>query len=197
MTKIRVYGDLAKFLKKRVFSAGVSSVAEAVRFLVANFPAVEQYISEGTYRICLADRDIDETEIVAPSGSQEIKIIPVIAGAGGVFKAIAGVVLIGLSFIPGFQFLGVIGAGLLLNGVAQLLTPVQKLSNTREDPGDPRKSYGFSSVQNTSRQGTPVPIVYGECWVGSVVISMGIDLDQQSSGGGMSTVQQVVSSKGK
>jgi predicted phage tail protein len=43
---------------------------------------------------------------------------------------------------------------------------------------DPRKSYSFSGIQNTSRAGTPVPIVYGETVVGSVVISAGIDTVQ-------------------
>jgi predicted phage tail protein len=43
---------------------------------------------------------------------------------------------------------------------------------------DPRKSYSFSGIQNTSRQGVPVPIVYGETVVGSVVISAGIDTVQ-------------------
>ena len=43
---------------------------------------------------------------------------------------------------------------------------------------DPRKSYSFSGVQNTSRQGVPVPVVYGEVLVGSVVISAGVDTVQ-------------------
>jgi hypothetical protein len=47
-----------------------------------------------------------------------------------------------------------------------------------QDNNDPRKSYSFSGIQNTSRQGTPVPIVYGETLVGSVVISAGIDTVQ-------------------
>jgi predicted phage tail protein len=41
----------------------------------------------------------------------------------------------------------------------------------------PQESYSFSGIQNTSRQGTPVPVVYGETIVGSVVISAGIDVD--------------------
>jgi predicted phage tail protein len=48
-------------------------------------------------------------------------------------------------------------------------------SDTQDDP---RKSYSFSGIQNTSRQGVPVPIVYGETLVGSVVISAGIDTVQ-------------------
>jgi predicted phage tail protein len=73
-----------------------------------------------------------------------------------------------------------VGASLVLGGVAQLLTPVPKVpqgaaSNTDQDP---RKSYSFSGIQQTSRQGVPVPVVYGETLVGSVVISAGVDTVQ-------------------
>ena len=43
---------------------------------------------------------------------------------------------------------------------------------------DPRISFNFSGTQNTSRAGTPVPIVYGEIITGSVVISGAIDTEQ-------------------
>lgn len=181
MTKIKLYGALAKFLKKRVFHAEVSSPAEAIRFLVANFPEVEEHITNHNYRVFIADTDIDETELNHPCGTNEIKIIPVTQGAGGALRIISGTALIALSFIPGFQILGAIGASLVLGGISQLLTPVPKLSGSNTDPSDPRKSYSFSSVQNTSRQGSPIPIVYGECLVGSIVVSIGVDLNQVSA----------------
>ena len=43
---------------------------------------------------------------------------------------------------------------------------------------DPRISFGFSGIQNTSRAGTSHPIAYGEIVTGSVVISAGIDTNQ-------------------
>jgi hypothetical protein len=56
-------------------------------------------------------------------------------------------------------------------------------ANTQDstDEGDPRKSFSFSGIQNVSRAGVPVPVVYGETLVGSVVISAGIDIVQVSS----------------
>ena len=62
--------------------------------------------------------------------------------------------------------------------MAQLLTPVPTVPTGIDSPKDPRKSYSFSGVQQTSRAGVPVPIVYGETLVGSVVISAGIDTVQ-------------------
>ena len=189
MREIRIYGALAKFLKRRVFRAEVASAAEAVRFLVANFPAVEKHMADQHYRVSLGQRDLDLEEIHDPAGQQVIKIVPVVAGAGKVGSIIAGVALIALAIINPFgaaaifgtavsTIVGGIGVTLVLGGVAQLLTPTPKLSLGSDSNNDPRRSYSFSSIQNTSRQGTPVPVVYGETIVGSVVISAGIDIAQ-------------------
>jgi predicted phage tail protein len=189
LREIRVYGRLAKFLGRRVFRAEVASAAEAVRFLVANFPQLEKHMADQHYRVSVGGYDLSEDELHDPAGQQQIKIVPVLAGAGAVGRIIAGVALIvlasfvGLGAIAGVALNSIVfgvGASLVLGGVAQLLTPVPKMpqgaaSNTDQDP---RKSYSFSGIQQTSRQGTPVPLVYGETLVGSVVISAGIDTVQ-------------------
>ena len=188
MREIRIYGKLAKFLKRRVFHAEVGSVAEAIRFLVTNFPQVEPHMMEQHYRVSLDSSDIELDQIHYPVGHETIKIVPVIAGAGAVGRIIAGVALIaGALLIPGFAawagptayalIIGV-GASLALGGVSQLLTPVPATPRGLDSPDDPRKSYSFSSIQNTSRSGTPCPIVYGETIVGSIVVSAGIDISQ-------------------
>ena len=127
--------------------------------------------------------------------------MPVVAGAGAVGRIIAGVALIALSFGAGALIAGAalagnlsgfglqalafavnlgftVGASLVLGGVAQLLTPTPKIGSGKDSEQDPRKSYSFSGIQNTSRQGLPVPIVYGETLVGSIVISAGVDTVQ-------------------
>jgi len=73
-----------------------------------------------------------------------------------------------------------IGAGLVLTGISQAISPVPAIPQGPNTEQDPRKSqsYSFSGVQNTSRGGTPVPIVYGKTLTGSVVISAGIDTVQ-------------------
>ena len=188
MREIRIYGKLAKFLNRKVFHAEVSSVAEAVRFLLCNFPQLEPHMMEQHYRVSLDSADVELDEIHYPVGRETIKIVPVIAGAGAVGRIIAGVALIAASiFIPGTALVfgtalkGLvfgIGASLALGGVAQLLTPVPATLVGADSPDDPRKSYSFSSIQNSSRGGTPVPICYGEVIVGSIVVSAGIDIAQ-------------------
>jgi predicted phage tail protein len=187
MREIRLYGKLAKFIGKRVFRADVANAAEAVRFLLANFPQAEKHMADQHYRVSLGERDLELDEIHHPAGQQVIKIVPVVAGAGFVGRILLGAALIvGAFFTGGATLYGLsvastlfgVGASLVLGGVAQLLTPIPATPTGMDSNSDPRKSYSFSSVQNTSRQGTPVPVVYGEVIVGSVVISAGIDIAQ-------------------
>jgi predicted phage tail protein len=201
LRKIKLYGQLAKFIGRRVLEADVATAAEAVRMLVANFPGLEQHMAEQYYRVTVGTYDLALDEIHDPAGQQEIKIVPVVAGAGAGAKIAIGVALIALSFaIPGLAFgavlagqissgvgnliliggqiAGAIGVSLALGGVSQLLTPVPKIPQGPDTADDPRKTYNFSGIQQTSRQGVPVPCVYGLTLVGSVVISAGTDTVQ-------------------
>lgn len=107
-----------------------------------------------------------------------------IASAGVALGGFMGIGTVGTAVVG-------IGAALVLGGVAQLLSPTPQLgqlgpatssvgnrtTTTEATELDPQESYSFSGIQNTSRQGIPVPVVYGETIVGSVVISAGIDVD--------------------
>jgi predicted phage tail protein len=189
LRKIKLYGKLAKFIGHRVLEADVATAAEAVRFLLANWPELEAHMSDQHYRVSIGTYDIDLEELHHPAGAAPISFVPVVAGAGAVGRILAGIALIALSFLiiplgiaaagAGIATaVGLAGASLLLGGVAQLLTPTPKVAQGVDGQDDPRKSYSFSGIQNTSRQGVPVPIVYGETIVGSVVISAGIDTVQ-------------------
>lgn len=199
LRKIKVYGSLAKFLKRRVFDADVANPAEAVRFLLANFPAVRGHMADQHYKVLVSDRPLqigdEPDQLHLPVGAlEEIKIVPVMAGAGGsTGQILAGIGLIAAAIVLGpaaggflglgaglggtavtgavASAVGFMGASLVLGGVAQLLSPVPTTATGTDSEQDPRKSYSFSGIQNVSRQGVPVPIVYGETIVGSVTIS--------------------------
>lgn len=200
LRRIKLYGPLAKFIGKRILRADVASAAEAVRFLLANWPELEKHMADQHYRVSVGDYDLSLDELHDPAGQQEIKIIPVVAGAGGATgRILLGIGLIAASFLlPGAGIFGAtsifgatagtgilttlgtvfsgIGASLVLGGVAELLTPAPKNKLGKDSDDDPRKSYSFSGIQNVSRQGVPVPVIYGETIVGSVVIGAGIDI---------------------
>jgi predicted phage tail protein len=184
LRKIRLYGKLAKFVGHRVLEADVATAAEAVRFLLANWPELERHMADQHYRVHTAGDDLTLDDLHNPMG-QELRIVPVVAGAGAVGRIIVGVALVAFSLLlPGvgaviggalMTKIGILGGALILSGVAQLLTPTPTIS---KDEADPRKSFSFSGIQNTSRVGTAVPVVYGELLVGSVVVSAGIDIVQ-------------------
>ena len=186
---IKVYGKLAKHLGQRSFKAVVSTPAEAVRFLLANFPELRALMREGQYMVSVGRNPLElgtnpELLHYPSAGFETIRIVPVVAGAGAVGRIILGVALVALSFIPGFAawagptayaLITGVGASLVIGGIAQLLTPTPKLGTSENDP---RRSYSFSGIQNVSRQGVPVPVIYGEVFTGSVIISAGINTEE-------------------
>ena len=195
LRKLKLYGELAKFVGHKEFEVKVHNLPQAISFLVNNFPEVEAYMNPKLYQVKIGNYEINKDEINYPIGQQDIHIVPVISGAGGGFgRFLTGALLIGASFFfPGAglfgttSFLGAaagtgigtaigtglsaIGAGLLLSGVSEMLYPTQ----TPEFEDNPQISFSFSGTQNTARAGTPVPIVYGEIFTGSVVISGDVD----------------------
>ena len=177
---IRVYGDLAKLLKQRTFKAAVRSPQDAIKFLLANFPEVESYILPRFFHIRVGEREIGEDDLEVPTGVfEEIRIIPAICGAGGgVGQIITGVALIAGSFLVPFAapVLLPLGIGLTLTGIATFLTPTP---SDRPESTDPSDSYNFNGVQQTSREGIPVPVVYGEIFTGSVVLSVKVEEDDE------------------
>jgi len=202
LRKLKLYGELATFVGHKEFEIQVHNLPQAISFLVNNFPQVEKYMNPKHYLVKVGNYEITENEIHDPIGQQDIHIIPVISGAGGdTFNTILlGAALIGASFFfPGAGLFGTqaigatgaaglagtgvgtligtgisaIGAGLILQGIGNILYPVE--DPTFED--NPQISFNFAGTQNTARAGTPVPIVYGEIFTGSVVISGDIDTE--------------------
>ena len=200
LRKVKLYGKLAEFVGHKEFDVEVNSVGQAVSFLLNNFPQLEQYMSPKYYQVKVGNFDIDESEIHYPVGQKDIHFVPAITGAGrGFGKILLGAALIGGAFLMpagtgltlmqgikagtlanvGLLTKGMlyVGASLVLQGVSELLFPLPKPEDYNSEQ-DPQLSFSFSGLQNTSRAGTPVPIVYGEIMTGSVVISAAIDTNQ-------------------
>ena len=197
MRKVKLYGELVKITGHKELEAAVNTTAQAVSFLVNNFPELESHMSSRYYQVLLdREEEVNIEELHFPIGQSDIKFVPVISGSGGIGKALFGGALIALSFGVGGLFtapltmsggfaaagLGAkaafgIGAGLVLGGVSDMLFPTPKMPQFSSEQ-DPRISFSFSGTQQTSRAGTPVPLVYGEIFTGSVVISSSIDTEQ-------------------
>ena len=204
LRKLKLYGELAEFVGQDEFEAVIRTSAEAIKLLTCNFPKVEGYMSNKYYQVLINKEPLDKEDLHNPIGKSDIHIVPVITGAGGGAgnRILLGAVLIGASFLfPGAglfgtQMLGAaagkglagagimtkigtavsaIGASMVLSGVSELLFPIP---TPEEQEDDPRISFAFNALTNTSRAGTSHPVVYGEIVTGSVVISAGIDTNQ-------------------
>ena len=196
LRKVKLYGELANFVGYKELDAVINSTADAIRFLVTNFEGLEAHMNQRYYKILVDNYEIGKEDIHNPIGQSDISIVPVIAGAGGGGKTLLGIALIGVAFmlpvavplaplkfggLGGFvganAALANLGLGLTLMGVSEMLFPLPKPQEFNNEE-DPRISFSFSGIQNTSRAGTSHPIVYGEIVTGSVVISAGIDTNQ-------------------
>ena len=198
LRKIKLYGELAEFVGHKEFEVKADTLASAVSFLVNNFEGIDRFMNPKYYQVKVGNYAVDESELSHPIGQEDIHFVPVITGAGrGFGKILLGAALIGLSFLPigtsaglgvafskglakvGFIQKGLAGLGtaLVLSGVSDMLFPLPKIEDF-ESEEDPRLSFSFGGTQQTGRAGTPVPLVYGEIFTGSVVISGSIDTEQ-------------------
>jgi predicted phage tail protein len=145
--------------------------------------------------------------LILPWSEKEVfSITPVIVGAGGgTGQILAGIGLVAFAILTagaGAGFLGAglgatssfftlgaaastaigsIGAALIVGGIAQAISPSPVQSTTVLERGREAakfESFTFSGIVNTAKQGLPVPIVYGRAYVGSAVLSSGLDVDQ-------------------
>jgi len=111
LRKIKLYGELAKEIGHKEFEdINVANVAEAVSFLINNFPELEKHMATRYYKVIANNEETGADELHDPIGKSDISFVPVISGSGGNFgKVLLGVALIGLSFTP-------MGAGLFAGG---------------------------------------------------------------------------------
>lgn len=167
----------------REFLLAVNSPAEAVRALVALFPAFHGWILEQhergvAWRVVADDpRGLSAEELPRETGAETIVFAPVILGAGGTFgkilKVVLGIALVAVGlFVPGIGALGVkllvaVGASLALGGIGELLTKTPtfgtaaKPTSTAAERSSELESNLFSRNQGTGGQGECVPLLYG------------------------------------
>ena len=87
---IKVYGRLRKFLGSSYFEAAVSSPAEAIRFLMCNFPEIEAHMSQQYYKVKINNMDVS-LDFLSMSGKGDIQIIPIASGSGPVVPIVGSI----------------------------------------------------------------------------------------------------------
>lgn len=181
------------------FHFDASTPAEAVRTLCYQIKGFEEALKRGAYRVTRvyekASEVIDETLLNFTLGRAiALKIEPVKVGRknGGLGKIILGVALVGAAFFFSGGALGatafsafgstvsygqiaLVGGLMALSGASAMLAP--KVKDKTDDKKEPT-SFLIAAPQNMIEEGHPVPLVYGETFIGSVMVSAGISVEE-------------------
>lgn len=191
MTRILLSGSLAKACGREHFKKLETGTArEAFGALKHTVPGFEDFIRDSARRgqryAIFRNRENVTEDRFALSGTTEIRIVPVIAGSknGGLFQTVVGIVLIAVGVVVSFISGGTaspLGAGLIsmgiamtIGGVVQMLSPTPKTGSQEDQASSENKpSYLFNGAFNSTQQGLPVPVVYGQMLVGSSVVAVG------------------------
>ncbi|MBC2655142.1 tail assembly protein [Pseudomonas sp. MSSRFD41] len=201
---VRLYGSLgARF--GRVHRLAVGSAAEAIRALCVLVPGFEAFLMASkdrgvTYSLFLGRDNLGQDRLHAPCGNSDIRIAPLLIGSkrsgglqtiigvalvvaasyfsGGIAAAGGSSTLIGTTGTTGWTFAASMGISLAMGGVMQMMSPQLKGLGAMDRP-DNRANYSFNGPVNTTAQGNPVGLLYGQLIVGSSVISAGIYAQDQ------------------
>jgi len=192
MQTVLLSGSLARMFG-REHRVAIAGGFEEVMGYFRQFPGFERYMVQSAdnglrFAVFNGRRNLSETDIHQPLGKEVIRIAPVLSGskrAGGL-QTILGAVLMAVAYYNPFGFLTgpaasllmMTGVGMAMGGVMQMLAPLPKGLAAQDNP-DNRPSYSFNGPVNTSAQGNPVGLLYGQLIIGSAVISSGIYAEDQ------------------
>ena len=125
-----------------------------------------------------AGRGLGQVLIGAALITAAVFMAPAAAAGGGFFTAGAtGTSLSAMGYAS--IAVGNVGISLVLGGIAQAISPQPDTGLERGREAAKLESFVFNNVVNTAKQGLPVPIAYGRVFVGSAVLSSGLDVDQK------------------
>lgn len=220
-------GELGEKYGKRHEYYNLQTPADAIKLLCINYPPLKQELMQAHhngvgYKVIQGGAAMGYDELQLPFGSKPLLVVPVISGAGGgsTTQILVGVGLVAASFLlPGAGLFGAgtgiaafagvstavgtgisaIGAGLILSGTANLISPQPQLGNLGGNrirgegtnvrgPGPDGVSrgamghanYAFTGPTNTVGTGATVPVIYGRVIAGSHLIAANLEVSDDS-----------------
>jgi predicted phage tail protein len=185
LRKIKVYGRLAELVGWHVNYADVKNMKDVYKYLVCNYPEIEPHLKQNMYRITINNDVIKTKDELLINSEGEIRMIPIVSGAwfwiaaafigGGAAAAASSIAIV-----------ATLGSVLLTTGISMAVSGVTNMLFSQQQPTvgdvpsglsetDARVNYSFSGIQNVSRSGVCIPLIYGEVFCGSIVVSSGTD----------------------
>ena len=167
---IRLYGRLAREVGWKTLHADVDNVTSVLAYLNSNWPNLPYEKISQLYEIKIGDQSISE-ELKDLKVKGDVRIVPLISGS--IFDKILeyGGKFLGNLIVSGGNPWIALGLTVLDIGIDLLSgDPDQR----EEEQVEMETNTIFSGTQNISKSGIPVPVIYGEVFTGSNVVSMKI-----------------------
>lgn len=185
LVTVRLWGSLGqKFGHEHHFA--IRTPLEAFAALDANYPGFRREMIKFDRYFVRSDGDLRDSNEIRFPVSRELDICPAVEGDGPFVPMIAAAVVsyTGMTLTMATVLTYVVITALMI-GVALLLAPKPKKQTDKQKD----ESNALSGPDNIVGQGAAVPIIYGRNFVGSVIISIGIETSDQAipgvgSGGG-------------
>ena len=203
---IHLYGKLKQMCggNDTVVISG-NDIRTLVSGLISNYGhKIKRHIRENEWLVKIKQKDGDHflTEQTLDwnmGSSNEVHLIPSVEGYGRVGQIIGGIALIaggialtvftggGAAFLFGSAALtgavgSAVGGALIGAGISLTIGGLFPPSSPQiREQADSTPSFLFSRAVNTTEQGHPVPLCYGFCRTGSVVLSTGVTIEQLST----------------
>lgn len=195
LIKVKLLGELGrKFGRSYEFMA--NSPKDVMSALCNQLDGFKQYMIDAHengigFKLINDDPDgMDYSNVLM--GCNRLVIAPIISGGGTVGKILIGVALVALAFVPGVGSIALatfgtqamtlgsvlfgIGTGLILTGIASLLTPPVE---TPKGEAERKDSFLFDRATELTSQGVPIPLLYGRFLAQSpLIISSSLSTQQ-------------------
>ena len=188
LRKIKVYGRLAELVGWHVNYADVKNIKDVYKYFVCNYPEIEKYLNTEFNLIKINNNPLSDVEDLIINSEGDITITPIVSGSiwwwvapvligGG--AAVTAIATAGTVLATIGAALTTIGVSMAIQGVTNMLFPQQQPEVGNVNSGlsetDARVNYSFNGIQNVSRSGVCIPLIYGEVFTGSIVVSSGTD----------------------
>ena len=185
LRKIKVYGRLAELVGWHVSYADVKNMKDVYKYLVCNYPEIEPHLKQNMYRITINNDVVKTKDDLLVHSEGEIRMIPIVSGAW-FFLAAAFIGAGAAAAASSIAIVATLGTALLTTGVSMAVTGVTNMLFPQQQPTvgdvpsglsetDARVNYSFNGIQNVSRSGVCIPLIFGEVFCGSIVVSSGTD----------------------
>lgn len=208
--RLVLHGALAEF--GGPYTLAVQTPRQAVRLIGAQVPGFLDAVRRHQFRVVrgnvVTGLELGEEDLNFRTGTADLHLVPVVAGAGsGIGKIVAGVAIAALAWYAAPAIVGAmgptmgmateaftiagysvsysaiagVGVGLAVMGASSMLASMVQSTSSLESV-DQRPSYLFNGVTNSTEQGGARPVLVGRFLAGSTVLSSGLVLGDEVSG---------------